>query len=100
MKSITFNKSGKSKEEIMQCLEKLEKKYSDEISENNISIKKNGTEFTLSAVKKILFLTYKIDAKLIISDGLIKLDYESNIPESFEKDAIKMIEDEINTECV
>jgi len=50
-------------------------------------------------VKKILFKKFWINAKILLDDGLITMEYDSNIPDSYENDAIKMIEREINSEC-
>lgn len=99
MKKIVFNRPGKAKSDLINCVEKIEKKYQYKIAENDITIKKDGNAFSLFAVKKILFKKFWINAKILLDDGLLTLEYDSNIPERYEKDAIKMIEKEIDSEC-
>jgi hypothetical protein len=99
MKSFVIEKPGKTEKQLEECLAKLEKKYSSQISENNISIKKNGNKYVLHAEVSKFFMNFRIDVNLIISNGSIKLEYDSNVPSKYEKDAMKMIEDEINSEC-
>ena len=99
MKKIVFKRPGKTKLDLINCVERIEKKYQSKIAENDITIKKDGDTFSLYAVKKILFKKFWINAKILLDDELITMEYDSNIPESYENDAIKMIEKEINSEC-
>lgn len=99
MKKIVFERPDKTKSDLINCVERIENKYKSKIAENDITIKKDGDTFLLHAVKKILFKKFWINAKILLDDGLITMEYDSNIPESYENDAIKMIEREINSVC-
>jgi hypothetical protein len=99
MKTKLFQQPGKSKAELIKCLEKVQKKYQTKINDNNITINRIGDKFNIYAVKKILFLKYWVDANIKLNDGKISIEYDTNIPESKEKDFIKIIEKEINSAC-
>jgi len=99
MKKIVFEKPGKTKSDLINCVERIEKKFQHEITKNDINIKKEGDTFIVKAVKKKIFIKFWINAKILLDDGLITMEYDSNIPESYKNNAIKMIEKEINSEC-
>lgn len=99
MKQVEFTRPGKTVEDLEKCFEKIEKKYSSKISENDMTIGRNGNVITLSLVKKVLFMNYHLNANIFLDDGMIKIEYESNIPESFEKKAMDMIDKELSSEC-
>lgn len=99
MKTKVFQQKNKSKSDLINCLEKVQRKYQTKIIDNNISIKRNGDTFNIYAVKKFMFMKFWIDANIKLNDGIIAIEYETNIPESKEKDFLKLIEKEINSEC-
>ena len=99
MKNLEFERPGKTVEDLEKCFEKIEQKFSSKISENEMTIGRNGNVITLSQVKKVLFMNYHLNANIFLEDGLIKFEYESNIPDSFEKKAMDMIDNELRSEC-
>lgn len=99
MKNLEFERPGKTVEDLEKCFEKIEQKFSSKISENEMTIGRNGNVITLSLVKKVLFMNYQLNANIFLEDGLIKFEYESNIPDSFEKKAMDMIDNELRSEC-
>lgn len=98
MKTKIFEQSGKSKSELINILEKVKLKYASKIEKNEISINRYGDTFNIYAVKDYILMKFWVDANIILEDGSITINYKTNIPETKEKDFLKLIEREIISE--
>lgn len=99
MEKIIFKREGKSKAELLKCLETMKEKYSREILENNISIIQDKDKFIISGSKNILFLNFWIKAALTAFDNEIIFEYETNVPKRYQSDAEQLFRKMINDAC-
>ena len=99
MEKISINKEGKSKEEIIRCIENMVSDYGKEIRENNILIKREENKYHLSANKNILFINFWIKAIITASDNEIILEFDTNAPKRYQNEAIEMLRKMVNEVC-
>ena len=100
MAKIEIEKKGKTKEDLLNCMGRMEEKFSKVKEEYNISITRDEDIFYISASKTILFLNFWIKAKVTVQDEKIIIEYETNAPQRYHKEAIDFITKAINEECV
>jgi len=81
-------------------MERMQAKFSNFKNEYNISIKRNDNIFFVSANKMILFLNFRIKAKVTVQDEKIIIEYETNARQRYHKEAIDFVTKAINEECV
>lgn len=97
MGNITVQKPGKSKQELLGCLESIKDRFKDDISDNNVTIEKSADGYNMHAEKKILFMNFWVKAQIAAKDGEFELTWDTNAPESRVEDAInhvkKVLED-------
>jgi hypothetical protein len=92
-KRIDFD--GVTKAELHNKITKLLDKYQGEIADNNISVNKNDDTYTVKgSVKKFVF-TFGIDAEIQLFDNYIEVNYDTNVPESFQSTGFEKMETEI-----
>ena len=96
--NIRIDKSGKSREELLTCLEKFEKNYSKEIKEYELRILKIDGGFNIKVEKSILFMNFYLDAKIIAHNGYFDVNYDTNVPQSKVKEVLNQVE-EVLEEC-
>ena len=99
MEKIEIVKTGKPKEVLLNCMERMQAKFSNFKNEYNISIKRNDKIFFVSANKMILFLNFRIKAKVTVQDEKIIIEYETNAPQRYHKEAIDFVTKAIKEEC-
>src|SRR4030095_16880728 len=85
---MQIKKPGKSKEQLLSCLAKLETEFKSLIAENDIKLTNVADGYLINAEKKILFLTFWVNAKLIAMDEVFELTWETNAPEVKVKEAL------------
>ena len=100
MAKIEIEKKGKAKKDLLNCMGRMEEKFSKVKKEYNISITRDEDIFYISASKMILFLNFWIKAKVTVQDEKIIIEYETNAPQRYHKEAIDFITKAINEECV
>jgi len=96
--NIRINKQGKSREELLTCLEKFEKNYSKEIKEHDLRILKIDGGYNIKVEKSVLFMNFYLDAKIIALDGYIDINYDTNIPQNKVKEVLGKVT-EVLEEC-
>ena len=91
--NIRIDKPGKSREELLTCLEKFEKNYSKEIKEYELRILKIDGGFNIKVEKSILFMNFYLDAKIIAHNGYFDINYDTNVPQSKVKEVLNQVEE-------
>ncbi|GEM_PF-1152302 len=89
--SILVYKPGKSKQELWECLEKFKLEYSQQMSEYNVKISKLEDGYAIKAEKKILFMNFWINAKILIREHEFDIIWETNAPENKVNEAIEKV---------
>ena len=100
MEKIIFKKEGKSKEELIKCLEQLEAKHAKEISEYNISVKRDNDKIYVSGSRNILFFNFWVNAVLTAEDNMIILEFETNAPKKYFGEAENLFRKLIDDTCL
>ncbi len=90
MKKI-IEKPGKSKQELLDSLEKLKEKFKYEISGNDVEVTKITDGYKVHAEKRFI-INFHVDAEIIASDGQYEISWETNAPQGKVEDAMKKIE--------
>lgn len=88
---INIPKPGKSKQELLEKLESFKNEYSKEIGENDVKIEKITDGYTIKAEKKVLFMTYYVNAEIIAKDNEYIITWESNAPDSKVNEALEKV---------
>lgn len=79
---ITIDKPGKSKEELLNSLEKLKADFAKEISEYDIKLSPVKDGYNLKGSKKIMFIDFSVDVNIRAEEGKYVIDYTSkNVPQ-------------------
>lgn len=95
MRTNRIDFKGITKAELHSKITRLLDKYNGEITENNISVNKNGDTYNISgSIKKFLF-SFSIDAEIQLFDNYITVNYDTNIPESLQNTGFEKMETEI-----
>ena len=80
---MTIDKPGKSKQELLNSLEKLKTDFAKEISEYNIMLSQITDGYNLKGSKKIVFIEFSVDVNIKAEDGKYVINYTSkNVPQS------------------
>jgi len=77
---MIIEKPGKSKDELMKCLENLENVYEKEIKEYDLQVIKSYDGYSIRGKKKILFMNFYLNAQIMVYDGKIEVKYDTNVP--------------------
>ncbi len=88
---INIPKPGKTKQELLQKLESFKSEYSSKIDENEVKIEKITDGYNIKAEKKVLFMTFHVNADLIAKDGAYTITWESNAPDSKVNEALDKV---------
>ncbi len=88
---INISKPGKSKQELLEKLESFKNEYSKEIGENDVKIEKITDGYTIKAEKKVLFMTFYVNAEIIAKDNEYIITWESNAPDSKVNEALEKV---------
>ncbi len=79
---ITIDKPGKSKQELLNSLEKLKTDFAKEISEYDIKLSPIADGYNLIGSKKIVFIEFSVDVNIKAGEGKYVIDYTSkNVPQ-------------------
>ena len=79
---MIIDKSGKSKQELLNSLEKLKTDFAKEISEYNIMLSPITDGYNLKGSKKIVFIEFSVDVNIKAEDGKYVINYTSkNVPQ-------------------
>lgn len=98
MNSIIIPKPGKSKQELLEKLERFKSEYSKQLDENEVTLEKSADGYKISAQKKVLFMSFYVNAEITAKDGSYELSWESNAPESKVEEALEKIKIELEKE--
>ncbi len=97
MGNLTVQKPGKTKQQLLDCLEQIKDKFKGDISKNDVVLDKISGGYNVTAEKKILFMTFWVKSKVLAEDGKFELTWETNAPESKVEEAMdgvkKILED-------
>jgi hypothetical protein len=89
--SILIYKPGKTRSQLLECLEALKSEFTDQISEYDVKINKLPDGYSIDAEKKFLFLTFWIRAKILVREHEFDIIWETNAPDSKVKAAIEKV---------
>ncbi len=79
---MTIDKPGKSKQKLLNSLEKLKTDFAKEISEYNIMLSPITDGYNLKGSKKIVFIEFSVDVNIKAEDGKYVINYTSkNVPQ-------------------
>ncbi|MEO8513291.1 MAG: hypothetical protein ABI543_07015 [Ignavibacteria bacterium] len=90
---ITVPKPGKTKEQLLEKLESFKADYSKQINENDVKVEKIPDGYSIKAEKKVLFMTFHVNAELIAKDESYEISWESNAPDSKVNEALEKIKE-------
>ncbi len=90
---IKIPKPGKSKQELLLKLENFKSDYSKQINENDVKIEKITDGYNIKAEKKVLFLTFYVNADIIAKDYEYLITWESNAPDSKVNEALEKVKE-------
>ena len=92
---INIPKPGKSKQELLEKLERFKSDYSKQIVENDAKIEKITDGYNIKVEKKVLFMTFYVNADIIVKDEGYEITWESNAPESKVNEALDKVRIEL-----
>ena len=79
---MTIDKPGKSKQELLNSLEKLKTDFAKEISEYDIKLSPITDGYNLKGSKKIVFIEFSVDVNIQAEEGKYVINYTSkNVPQ-------------------
>ena len=79
---ITIDNPGKSKQELLNSLEKLKTDFAKEISEYDIKLSPITDGYNLKGSKKIVFIEFSVDVNIQAEEGKYVINYTSkNVPQ-------------------
>ncbi len=93
MEKIVIPKAGKSKAELLKILRDLKSEFSTKISENDAVIEETPDGYKVRAEKKILFLSFYVDANITAKEGEYEISWDSNAPKDKVEDALAKVKD-------
>ena len=91
MGNITVQKPGRTKQELLGCLDSIKDRFKDDISDNNVTIEKSADGYNMNAEKKILFMNFWVKAQITAKENEFELSWDTNAPESRVEDAINRV---------
>ena len=77
---MIISKPDKTKAELLECLENLEKAYQNEIKDYNLQIIKSDDRYSIKAKKSVLFIDFYLNAEIIAGYGYVEIKYDTNVP--------------------
>ena len=92
---MTIPKPGKSKQQLLERLERFKTDYSREIGDNDIKIEQITDGYSIKAEKKVLFLSFYVNAEVIAKDGEYVITWESYAPENKVNEALDKVRKEL-----
>ncbi len=90
---IKIPKPGKTKKELLEKLENFKAEYTKKIDENGIKIEKITDGYSIKAEKKVLFMTFHVNAEIIAMDNEYEIKWESNAPDSKVNEALEKVKE-------
>lgn len=84
-------KPGKTKKQLLQSLEELKSSFAKEISGNDVAIGNIPDGYQIKAEKKIMFMKFWVNARIIAMEQAYELAWETNAPEGKVNDAINKV---------
>ncbi|MBK7157366.1 MAG: hypothetical protein IPH77_02105 [Ignavibacteria bacterium] len=79
---MTIDKPGKSKQELLNSLEKLKTDFAKEISEYDVKLSPITDGYNLKGSKKIVFIEFSVDVNIQAEEGKYVINYTSkNVPQ-------------------
>lgn len=94
MKKLTIDKPGKSKQDLLNSLEKLKTNFASQIKEFDLNVSPVTDGYELKGSKKILFVDFSVDLKITAEDGRFNIFYDTkNVPQSKIDSAIVQVKD-------
>ncbi|MBK6773457.1 MAG: hypothetical protein IPG78_15270 [Ignavibacteria bacterium] len=79
---MIIDKPGKSKQELLNSLEKLKTDFAKEISEYDIMLSPITDGYNLKGSKKIVFIEFSVDVNIKAEEGKYVINYTSkNVPQ-------------------
>ncbi len=90
---INIPKPGKTKQELLDKLEGLKTELSKQVADNEVNIEKITDGYNVKAEKKVLFMTFYVDANIIAKDGCYEITWESNAPDSKVNEALEKVKE-------
>jgi hypothetical protein len=91
MGNLVVNKPGKSKAQLMECLENLKVKFKDQMHSNDVTLEKTSDGYNITGEKKILFMTFWVKSQIKAMDEKFELEWETNAPEGRVEDAMREV---------
>ena len=77
---MIISKPDKTKAELLECLENLEKSFQNEIKDYNLQIIKSNDKYSIKAKKRVLFMSFYLNAEIFAGDGYVEIKYDTNVP--------------------
>ncbi len=90
---INIPKPGKTKQELLDKLEGLKTELSKQVDDNNVKIEKINDGYNIKAEKKVLFMSFYVDANIIAKEGNYEITWESNAPDSKVNEALEKVKE-------
>ncbi|MBK7255053.1 MAG: hypothetical protein IPI04_14390 [Ignavibacteria bacterium] len=79
---MTIDKPGKSKQKLLNSLEKLKTDFAKEISEYDVKLSPITDGYNLKGSKKIVFIEFSVDVNIQAEEGKYVINYTSkNVPQ-------------------
>ena len=79
---MIIDKPGKSKQELLNSLEKLKTDFAKEISEYEVKLSPITDGYNLKGSKKIVFIEFSVDVNIQAEEGKYVINYTSkNVPQ-------------------
>ncbi len=79
---ITISKTGKTKQELLNSLEKLKSDFAKEISQYDLNVTPVTDGYKLEGKKKIVFVEISVELEITAHDGKYEIDYKTkNVPQ-------------------
>lgn len=91
MGNLVVNKPGKSKAQLLECLEKLKDRFKDEMDSNDVTLEKTADGYNITGEKHILFMTFWVKSQIKAMDERFELEWETNAPEGRVQDAMREV---------
>ncbi len=90
---MNIQKPGKTKQELLDKLEGLKTELSKQVDDNNVKIEKINDGYNIKAEKKVLFMSFYVDANIIAKEGSYEITWESNAPDSKVIEALEKVKE-------
>lgn len=88
---ITIEQPGKSKQELLVKLEELKKDMQKQVDDNEVTLTPITDGYNIKAEKKVLFMTFFVDANILVKDEAYEITWETNAPEGKVNEALDKI---------